>query len=234
MGSCASRELVLWSGDLILRGMQNDLSQAVTTADVVPSLRRWMGRDLVGAKIQAVLVSIDPVDQRTFELKLNKPYPNLLLSLGSGGGEIPVIMRAKDLDGDPAKPVVTAIGSAPFRFNHDAHVSGALTVFDRNPDYMPRSELADGLSGGRVVKVDRVEWRVIPDAATAAAALQNGEVDIWEQPAPDLVPLLSQSQTLGVRVERALRPPRDDHHSRFRHHPYYFGLSSTVRFRSSP
>ena len=61
---------------------------------------------------------------------------------------------------------------------------------------------ADGLSGARVAKVDRVEWRVIPDAATAAAALQNGEVDIWEQPALDLVPLLSQNRS--VRVQRAL------------------------------
>ncbi len=42
----------------------------------------------------------------------------------------------------------------------------------------------------------------------------------------------------GCRMSRAsgLRSglSRDDHHSRFRHHPYYFGLSSTVRFRSSP
>ena len=86
------------------------------------------------------------------------------------------------------------------KFNREARVSGALTVFDRNPDYVPRSEPADGLSGGRLAKVDRVEWRVIPDAATAAAALQNGEVDIWEQPALDLVPLLSQKP--GIHLQR--------------------------------
>ncbi len=45
-------------------------------------------------------------------------------------------------------------------------------------------------------------WRVIPDAATAAAALQNGEVDIWEQPAFDLVPLLMKNRS--IRVQRAL------------------------------
>lgn len=172
----------------------------VTTNDVVASLKRWMGRDLVGAKLRAVTASIEPVDAKTFELKLTKPYPNLLFSLGSAIGQIPVIMRAKDLEGDPAKPVTTSIGSGPFRFNREARVSGALTVFDRNPDYLPRSEPADGLSGGRLAKVDRVEWRVIPDAATAAAALQNNEVDIWEQPALDLVPLLSQRP--GVQLLR--------------------------------
>jgi len=182
-------------------GLKFHDGQAVTTDDVIPSLRRWMARDSVGTTIRAVLASINPVDQKTFELQLTKPFANLLFSLGSGVGQIPVIMRAKDLDVDPAKPVGTAIGSGPFRFNHSARVSGALTVFDRNPDYAPRSEPADGLSGGRVAKVDRVEWRVIPDAATAAAALQNGEVDIWEQPAFDLVPLLMQNRS--IRVQRA-------------------------------
>ena len=89
--------------------------QVVTTADVIPSLRRWMGRDLVGTKLLAVLASLEPVDQTTFELKLRKPYPYLLFSLASGSGQLPVIMRAKDLEGDPAKPVTTAIGSGPGR-----------------------------------------------------------------------------------------------------------------------
>ena len=38
---------------------------------------------------------------------------------------------------------------------------------------------------------DRIEWHTIPDPATAAAALQAGEVDWWEQPTPDLLPLFT-------------------------------------------
>ena len=34
------------------------------------------------------------------------------------------------------------------------------------------------LAGGKVARVDRVEWHTIPDAATAGAALQQGEVDL--------------------------------------------------------
>jgi peptide/nickel transport system substrate-binding protein len=49
------------------------------------------------------------------------------------------------------------------------------------------------------VKVDRVEWRIMPDPATAAAALQTGEIDWIEQPLADLLPLLRKSP--GVRVE---------------------------------
>ncbi|HZB94275.1 MAG TPA: ABC transporter substrate-binding protein, partial [Stellaceae bacterium] len=51
---------------------------------------------------------------------------------------------------------------------------------------------------GKVVKVDRVEWDYIPDPATAAAALNAGEVDWWEQLPPDLVPLLNKNPDVVV------------------------------------
>src|SRR5260370_6973537 len=108
----------------------------------------------------------------------------MLFSLGSGVAQIPVIMREKDIPEDPNKRVETAIGSGPFRFNHAARVSGALTVFDRNQDYVPRSEPADGLAGGRVAKVDRVEWKVIPDAAPAPPPLPPGHAEISQLPPP--------------------------------------------------
>jgi peptide/nickel transport system substrate-binding protein len=181
-------------------GLKFHDGQVVTTADVISSLKRWMGRDLVGAKLAAVTDGLAAIDARTFEIKLKSPYQNMLFALGSGIGQIPVIMRAKDIDPDPNARIDTAIGSGPYRFNAAARISGALTVFDRNTDYVPRSEPADGLAGGRIAKMDRVEWKVVPDAATAAAALQAGEVDIWEQPALDLVPLLSKSQ--GVKLQR--------------------------------
>jgi peptide/nickel transport system substrate-binding protein len=173
--------------------------QAVTTADVIASLKRWMGRDPVGAKVAAATDALAAVDAKTFEIRLKTPYPSMLFALGSAIGQIPVIMRAKDLEGDPNARISTAIGSGPYRFNAAARVSGALTVFDRNQDYVPRAEPADGLAGGRLAKMDRVEWRVVPDPATASAALQNGEVDIWEQPSLDLVPLLSK--TAGVKLQ---------------------------------
>jgi peptide/nickel transport system substrate-binding protein len=195
--------------------------QPVTTADVIPRLKRWMGHDVVGSKLASSMASLEAIDDRTFELRLARPYPSLLFSLGSAIGAVPVIMRAKDLQGDASKPITTAIGSGPFRLDKAATVSGHLVVFERNPDYVPRSEPADGLAGGRRVKVDRLEWRIIPDAATAAAALQNGEVDIWEQPSLDLVPLLARYPKIKVQVPNplsdqaflrpnALHPPFND------------------------
>jgi peptide/nickel transport system substrate-binding protein len=206
-------------------GLKFHDGQPVTSADVIPSLQRWMTRDVVGQKLGESVAGMEATGPDGFVIRLKRPYPAMLFSLGSGIGQVPIIMRAADLAGDPSKPITSAIGSGPFRFNHAARLSGALTVFDRNPDYVPRDEPADGLAGGRRVKVDRVEWRVMPDAATAAAALQAGEVDIIEQPSLDLVPLLRRNR--AVRVQKltdisnqamlrpnALHPPFNDPRAR--------------------
>ncbi|MFC7690461.1 hypothetical protein ACFQY5_13545 [Paeniroseomonas aquatica] len=42
--------------------------------------------------------------------------------------------------------------------------------------------------------VDRVEWQILPDPATAANALINGEVDWIDQPLPDLLSRLKRAR----------------------------------------
>jgi len=192
----------------------------VTVADVIRSLQRWMARDLVGIKMSASVAGLKELDAKSFELSLKAPYPMLLFSLGSAIGQVPVIMRAVDIE-DFGKSVDNAIGSGPFKFNHAERLSGARVVYDRNPAYRPRAEPPDGLAGGRLAKVDRVEWRIIPDAATAAAALQSGEVDLWEQPALDLLPVISRNAQIRLQKltelsnmimlrPNALHPPFDN------------------------
>ncbi len=75
---------------------------------------------------------------------------------------------------------------------------GNKVVFVKNTDYVPRKEAPSWASGGKVVKVDRVEWVYIPDSATAAAALNAGEVDWWQMVPPDLVPLLAKNKDIKV------------------------------------
>ena len=93
------------------------------------------------------------------------------------------------------------------------------------PDYVPRAEPPDGLAGGRVVKVDRVEFVIQPDGGTAATALQAGEVDMLERPALDLLPLLRRNSGIRVQVlsglasqailrPNALYPPFSDPRAR--------------------
>ena len=67
-----------------------------------------------------------------------------------------------------------ATGSGPFVFEAREWQAGNRAVYRRNPAYRPRPEPADGLAGGKVVKVERLEWLSMPDAATAAAAGATG------------------------------------------------------------
>src|SRR5262249_5846888 len=90
------------------------------------------------------------------------------------------------------------VGSGPMRFVKDEWTPGARAVFEKFADYVPRSEPASWLAGGKRIVSDRVEWITIADPATAAAALQNGEVDWLELPLPDLVPTLRHCSSASV------------------------------------
>ncbi len=92
------------------------------------------------------------------------------------------------------------IGSGPFRFVQSEYVAGSRVVYARFDGYASRPEPSSLLAGGKPVHFDRVEWQTIPDASTAAAALQRGEVDWVEQPLSDLLPKLQADRDLKVEV----------------------------------
>ena len=77
---------------------------------------------------------------------------------------------------------------------------GAKAVFEKFADYQPRNEPFSWLAGGKKMSIDRIEWVIMPDPATAAAALQNGEIDWWETPIPDLVPVLKKNKNIQVDI----------------------------------
>lgn len=176
----------------------------VLTKDVVASLKRWMVRDGMGQVLSARLNEMKAVDDRTFTISLKKPFPKMLYALGKVGTPVAFIMPERIANTDPFKPISEYVGSGPFVFKVDEWVPGSQAVFQKFGGYVPRSEKADWLAGGKVVHFDRVEWKVIPDAATASAALQNGEVDWWETPIPDVVPLLKRSGGLRVDISDPL------------------------------
>ncbi|HVZ07614.1 ABC transporter substrate-binding protein [Rhodopila sp.] len=161
----------------------------VLARDCVASLRRWMKRDAVGATIGARLEELGAPTDRSIVWRFNRPLP-LLPHLLSKVQPQPVMMPERLAATDPFKQVSEIVGCGPFRFEPSDYVSGSRAAFSRFERYVPRQEAPSYLAGGHVVKVDRVEWRIIPDAATAANALIAGEVDWLELPQPDLIPML--------------------------------------------
>jgi peptide/nickel transport system substrate-binding protein len=108
---------------------------------------------------------------------------------------------------DPFQQVTEMMGSGPFKFVKEEFEPGHRVVYVKNKDYVPRKEPPSWASGGKVVKVDRVEWLYIPDAMTKVAALNNGEADWWENPPADVWPVLAANKDVTVTRVDPLSSP---------------------------
>ena len=181
-------------------GLKFHDGEPVRAKDVVASLTRWSNRDAMGLMLKAIQNELTAVDDRTFKWVLKQPYPKMLLALGKNSTPCAFIMPERLAQTDPFKQISEYVGSGPMRFARSEWVPGAKSVFEKFADYVPRQEKTSWLAGGKQMLVDRIEWVVIPDPATAAAALQNGEVDWWENPLPDLVPVLKKNRNIGVDI----------------------------------
>src|SRR5437764_2074374 len=100
----------------------------------------------------------------------------------------------------PGQQIPEQIGSGPFKFIKAEFQPGVKAVYEKNTDYVPRKEPASWTAGGKVVKVDRVEWITMADAQTAVNALQSGDIDFMENPPFDLMPVLEANPDLKVET----------------------------------
>jgi peptide/nickel transport system substrate-binding protein len=170
----------------------------VTTRDVVQSMKRQFARDTQIQKLTGVVASIDRVDDNTFTLKLKEPF-GFVEYLISGARNIDGgILREKEALIDPFTVITETIGSGPFKFVKSEYVPGAKVVYEKNREYVPRSEPPSAFSGGKVVKLDRVEFTMIPDTSTAYAALRSGEVDFLDAPSLDLIATVERDPNIVV------------------------------------
>ncbi len=181
-------------------GLKFHDGEPVLAKDVVASLTRWSARDPMGLMIKAIQNELSAPDDKTVVWKLSKPYPKMLLALGKVGTPMCFIMPERIAKTDPFKQIEEYIGSGPMKFGRSEWKPGALAVFEKFKDYAPRNEPASWMAGGKVIHFDRIEWIIMPDPATASAALQNGEVDWWETPLSDLVPVLKRNRNIKVDI----------------------------------
>jgi peptide/nickel transport system substrate-binding protein len=171
----------------------------VLARDAAASVRRWGARDGFGQALLAATDEIATPDDRTLVFRLKRPFPLLPDALAKTPPSMCPIMPERLAQTDPFKQVTEMVGSGPYRFKADERVPGALVVYERNPAYVPRaSGTPSGTAGPKVAHLDRIEWRIIPDAATVAAALQRGEIEWWLTVDADLAPMLQKQSRLKV------------------------------------
>lgn len=178
--------------------------QPVTAEDCIASLKRWGRNDGMGQKLMDFVASMDAADAKTFTLKLKEPYGLVLESISKPSSLVPFMMPKRMAETPAGKAITEQIGSGPFKFVQAEFQPGVKAVYIKNTDYVPRKEPASWTAGGKVVKVDRVEWITMPDAQTQVNAIQSGDIDFIENPSFDLLPILKADKTLEVNTLNTL------------------------------
>ncbi len=176
--------------------------EKVLARDCVASIKRWAPRDGIGALLMARTDELSAIDDRTLQFRLKQPFQVLPYALGHISTPMCAMMPERLANTDPYKPVTEMVGSGPFRFKADEWVSGSLAVYTKFERYQPRQDINRGwTAGGKVVHFERVEWHVSPDDGTSASAMQTGEMDWWELPTADLLPVLKRSGKIRVEIK---------------------------------
>jgi peptide/nickel transport system substrate-binding protein len=170
----------------------------VLARDCVASIRRWAARDAFGLALMDATEELSAPDDRTIVFRLRQRFPLLPNALAKTAGNMCAIMPARAAATDPFKQVTDSIGSGPYRFVAGERIVGARAVYEKFAEYVPAPGKGSFTAGGKRPILDRIEWNVINDPSTAAAALINGEADWWEVPTIDQIELLRRR---GIIVE---------------------------------
>jgi peptide/nickel transport system substrate-binding protein len=170
----------------------------VTSADCVASLTRWAPMDSLGRMMLAAGAAFAEKDAKSFTITLKRQFPLMLSVLGKPNAPVPVIIPAKVIAAAGTGRIKDIVGSGPFSFEAASWRPGDSMVLRRFDGYVPRAEPADFLAGGKVVHVDRVVLRVVPDDTAGVNALTTHEIDYMQYLPFDLLPTLAKAP--GVKL----------------------------------
>jgi peptide/nickel transport system substrate-binding protein len=153
----------------------------LTADDVVWAWKRyltpatqWRCLSEFDGRGNAKILSVNASDSKTVMFTLDKPSSLFLTHLARPdcGGSGIYHRSSLDADGKWTAP----IGTGPFKL--DQWKRGQFVELQRFAAYASRTEPRDGLAGGKRAEVERVRFMVIPDSASAKAALLSGAVHL--------------------------------------------------------
>ena len=173
----------------------------VTAADCVASLKRWGAVDGTGQALFSQITTIGAVDDDTFTIVLNDPFPSMVSALAQLSSYVPFMMPARIAATPAGEPIADPTGSGPYILSMQDWVPGETAVYVRNDAYVPRGEPTSLAAGGKIAFLDRIEWLSYPDQQEAAQALVAGEVHYLESPTTALAEDLAKVD--GVTVAAA-------------------------------
>ena len=158
------------------QGVKFHNGKDMTSADVVASLERYRKAGASASLIGAI-DTVAATGPFQVTVKLKSVQSTFLGNLSSPRAPI-AIMPAEEAAKEMGK--AASIGTGPFRFveyRPDSHVKIArFDGYKPNPAYRDR----DGFAGAKVVHLDTVTFRFMPEAGARDAALETGQVHLNE------------------------------------------------------
>src|SRR5258708_6366793 len=106
-------------------GLKFHDGQPVRSADCIASIERWGKRDSLGQRLAQSTESWTAVNDKTFKLRLKKPFPLTLDALGKLSSNAPFIMPERIAKTDPFQNITEVIGSGPYKFVKEEWVPGS-------------------------------------------------------------------------------------------------------------
>jgi peptide/nickel transport system substrate-binding protein len=148
----------------------------MNSADVKASLQRY-GRVGASAFIMQPVDAIDTPDANTVVVRLKQPSPGFIAGISSPRAPC-AILPAEEAGKEVNR--IEIVGTGPFRFveyRPDSHVR--MTRF---AEYVQNTKYPgmDGFAGRKVVNVQDINIRFVPEAGARTAGLQTGEMHILE------------------------------------------------------
>lgn len=176
----------------------------VTAEDCVASLNRWGQNDGAGRTMMTHVASIEATSDKVIVITLSKPFGQVLELLAKPSPVPPFMMPKRLAETPKGEQVTEMVGSGPFRFVAEDYRPGDQAVYVKNTDYVPRTEPSSWTAGGKIVNVDKVVWKAMPDMQTSINAIQSGDVDLIEQVTIDLLPLLDMAEDVEYGIKNPL------------------------------
>jgi peptide/nickel transport system substrate-binding protein len=142
----------------------------MTSADVVPSLRRWGRVASVGRVLWKYVESVDAKDPYTVVIAMKQPSSSLIYGLSEPHA---AIYPKESIEAAGEGQLKEFIGTGPFRFvehRPDRHIKLA-----RFKDYSARSEPPNGFGGKRTAYFDEILFLTVPETAVRLAGVETGE-----------------------------------------------------------
>ncbi len=178
------------------KGVKFHNGKEMTSADVVPSLRRWLTKSVRGAQIASVVKDIVAVDPHTVRIELHSLHTPLLALLALPTSMAMIIPAENCQDTLP-----DFTGTGPYKFVE--HQPDRYIHVVRYDGYTPSSDPTDLYAGKRVAYADELRFIPVPNANTRLEGALAGQYHYADQ-----IPIENYDRLVGqANVEPVMTAP---------------------------